>query len=70
MRTITMTLKFYLGEKVYYFSQDYNRYVPIVIENISLDICRGGTILRYHCDDDNTYTEKELFRSPRENFKR
>ena len=48
MRTITMKLKFYLGEKVYYFSQDYNRYVPVVIENISLDISRGGTILRYH----------------------
>lgn len=70
MRTITMTLKFYIGEKVYYFSQDYNRYVPVVIENISLDISKHGTSLRYHGDDGNTYTEKELFRSPRENFKR
>lgn len=65
-----MTLKFYIGEKVYYFSQDYNRYVPVVIENISLDISKHGTSLRYHGDDGNTYTEKELFRSPRENFKR
>lgn len=70
MRTITMKLKFYLGEKVYYFSPESNGYVSIEIEDISLNISRNGTNLRYHGDDGNTYTEKELFRSPRENFKR
>lgn len=70
MRTITMKLKFYLGETVYYFSTESNGYVSITIEHISLDISKHGTSLRYHGDDGNTYTEKELFRSPRENFKR
>lgn len=70
MRNITMQMKFYLCEKVYYFSPESNGYVSITIEHISLDISSNGTNLRYHGDDGNTYTEKELFRSPRENFKR
>jgi hypothetical protein len=70
MRNITMQMKFYLGERVYYFNRESNGYVSITIEHISLDISKHGTSLRYHGDDGNTYTEKELFRSPRENFKR
>ena len=70
MKTISINMKFYLGDKVYYFDRDFTRWVETTIHRIACDMSKGGFSLCYYDEDGESHTEKQLYRKPVEHLRK
>lgn len=70
MKTISVSTRYYIGDKVFYYDRDLNLWMETTIRRITMDISRDGFKLCYYDEGNEPHHEKELFRKPIESIRK
>lgn len=70
MKTISVKMKWYIGDKVFYYDRDFGTWTETTIQRITMDMSRDGFKLCYYDEGNEPHHEKELFRKPIESIRR